>query len=54
MFPNCYEPKSLADCMLGKLVRWLTILGYDARCGHYCWAGTYVENALNKLRRMGF
>jgi len=24
------EPKFLADCMLGKLARWLVILGYDA------------------------
>ena len=32
MLPNCCEPKFLADCMLGKLARWLTILGYDARC----------------------
>ncbi|MBI5243996.1 MAG: hypothetical protein HY922_10020 [Elusimicrobia bacterium] len=25
------EPKFLADCMLGKLARWLTVLGYDSR-----------------------
>ena len=27
---NPGEPKFLADCMLGKLARWLVLLGYDA------------------------
>jgi len=28
-------PKFLADCMLGKLARWLRILGYDTKYFHY-------------------
>lgn len=28
------EPKFLADSMLGKLARWLILLGYDARYAH--------------------
>jgi len=28
-------PKFLADCMLGKLARWLRILGYDTKYARY-------------------
>jgi uncharacterized protein with PIN domain len=28
-------PKFLADCMLGKLARWLRILGYDTKYSRY-------------------
>jgi len=28
--PERPEPRFIADCMLGKLARWLRVLGYDA------------------------
>lgn len=43
-------PRFIADCMLGKLARWLRILGYDAAYEHAIEDADLVRRALREDR----